>query len=768
MQLSNTRFAPLAMAVAACIGSSSLQAQNSGMIEEVIVTAQKRSQSLQEVPLAVSAFSEETLKQLHIGDTNDIFLYTPGLMSAPDYATAERIAIRGLGSEQFGYGFENHVGVFVDGVYQEGTQSGEFYDLERVEVIKGPVGALFGRSSIAGAISVTRNKPSDIFEASLDAGLGNLGRQSYTGVVNIPLTDKWAFRAAGKYEENDGYLNNIANGDDLGSTQVESSRLALRYHGDVVDATFSAVYEERADMPNISQTKSDMQNELIYGAPSTVFVLDPNADLSKAGAYDDYDVAASLRPSFTTRFNDWLAEINIAASDNLDVKLLTSYREYRSRYTEDFDANDVTDLTLSGPFSQNVDGEYFQQEAHFTYNTENDWVIQFGANYYHSEVEALTESVTSDTLMAGNAFFDPSLAGQTILQTELTETEGDYWGWSSFVDVTIPLTEALDLTVGARYTFDEKELTNYSPNPNNIPGNQGIVAGSNNIGFTSVPVSNEDDWSDTTVRAALNYQFNQDISFYVSYAQGYKSGGIDSFSYDIPDGSGFIPFAGQDVAAVGGIPKAVDPETSDSYEIGIKSYWLDQRVQFNASAFYYVFKDQQQLIQNGAALIVENVGEIEGKGLEAELRFLPVDNLDISMNVGYLDTETKENDSSPELVGEPAPRAPTWTTSLIATYTYPLESGASTYLNYSYSYQDEMRSDTNPDVPYVKSMELSNVRVGYQSADYKWDVSLYVNNLFDEFVYYDRRAADQVVFLQDQYRNIGRPRTWGVDVSYSF
>ncbi|GAB3114922.1 TonB-dependent receptor [Aestuariicella hydrocarbonica] len=772
MRKSTNRLLPqtLAVAVAACISSTTslVQASNSGMIEEVIVTAQKRAQSLQDVPLSVSAFSEQTLKDLHMGDANDIFLYTPGLVSAPDYATAERIAIRGLGSEQFGYGFENHVGVFVDGIYQEGTSAGEFYDLERVEVIKGPVGALFGRSAIAGAISVSRNKPGDQFEASLDVGLGNLGHQSYTGVINLPLTEQWSLRAAGKYDENDGYLHNIANGEDLGSTQVESSRLSLRYVGDVVDATFTAVYEERADMPNLSQTTSDILDESIYGFPATDFILDPAADLSLAGAYDDYDVAASLRPFFTTRFNDWIADINIAASDQLDIKLLTSYREVSSRYTEDFDANDVADLTSSGPFSQNVNGEYFQQEVHFTYTTEHNWVLLFGGNYYNSEVEAETFAVTSDTLMAGNAFWDPALLGQTILQSELGQTAGDYWGWSSFVDVTIPLTASLDLTLGARYTFDEKELTNFVPDPHTLPGNQGLVWSANNIGYTSAPVTNKDDWADSTVRAALNYQFNEDISFYASYAQGYKSGGIDTFSYAFADGVTFPTFVGEDITAYGGVPKAVDPETSDSYELGIKSYWLNQRVQFNAAAFYYVFKDQQQLVQDGAALIVENVGEVEGKGLEAEVRFLPTDNLDISVNLGYLDTNIKENDSSPELVGETTPRAPTWTSSLIATYTQPLNNGSAAYFTYSYSYQDEMRTDVNPQAPYVKAMELSNVRMGYQSADSKWDVSLYVDNLFDEFTYYDRRIADQVVFLQDQYRNIGRPRTWGLDVSYIF
>lgn len=757
----------LVVAIASTVLSVGLSAQGySGRaIEEVVVTAQKRPQTLQDVPLAVSAFSEETMKSLHFGDANDIFLYTPGLVSAPDFPTAERSAIRGLGSEQFGYGFVNHVGVFVDGVYQEGA--GEMYDVERVEVIKGPVGALFGRSSIAGAISITRNKPADEYDGSLDISLGELGRQSYTGVVNVPLTDNLFFRAAGKYEENDGYLNNIVTGEDLGSTQVEAMRMAFRFIGDNVDATLTASYEERADIPNIAQVTSSISDESYnIGTPfedSVVnFILDPTANLAYAGPFEEgYDVASSLKPKFTTRFHDLVADIEIDLSEDLTLKSLTNYRNHSSDYLEDFDGNAIADLSFFGPYGQDVVSDHVQQELHFSYTTENDWLFLFGSSYYKTDLEALTYNGISDTLGNFNGF-----ASGTIQREQLTTT-GDFSGWSTFADLTISLTDRLDLTLGARYTYDEKELTVFIQDPNTIAGNQTGGFGALTLGFigyTSVPIKTKDDWSDITGRLALNFTMTDDVSFYMAYSQGSKSGGIDAFSFTTDDG--FVPFFNDDLSAVNGAPKSVDPESSDSYELGMKSYWLDRRVQFNSSAFFYEFKDQQQLVAQGAALIVENVGLVAGSGIEADVRFLPTENLDVSLSAAYLDTEVKENDRNPSAVGSRTGRAPAWTGSVIATYTHPLPSGASLYSTFSHSYQGKMVTDAGG--PNLPPISISNIRLGYEPSEGRWGASLYVDNVFDEFVFYDQKSADGVGYLQDLRRQIGRPRTAGIDISYNF
>lgn len=768
----NSRYSKKALVLAmASFASSMGVSAMDGALEEIIVTAQKRPQTLQDVPLAVSAFSEDTMKSLHFGDANDIFLYTPGLVSAPDFATPERTAIRGLGSEQFGTGFVNHVGVFVDGVYQEGTQSAELYDVERVEVIKGPVGALFGRSSIAGAISVTRNKPNEEFEGSIDVGLGELGRQTFTGVVNVPLSDKVFFRAAGKDEQSDGYLYNVATGEDVGATQVESARMALRFAGDKVDATLTAVYEERADAPNIGHATSSIQEAPpVFGLyPLTSLIVDPAADLSAASPFgESYKINSDIRPEFNAEFYDIVADISVDVSDNLTVKSLTSYRELNNEYVEDFDNNAIPDLTYFGPFAAHTDADYFQQEFHFTFTTDADTVIQFGSNYYQTDVSTQIQTRISDSFGAAQAFWDPALLGQTIIQTERTNTEGDFWGWSAFADLTLAITDKLDLTFGARYTYDEKELEVFVEDPIGAPGNIGFPLLSGSVGYTSSPIKTEDDWKDTTVRVALNYTVDDDLSLYAAYAQGSKSGGIDSFSFLVPADSGFSPFYGEDLAAVGATPKSVDAESSDSVEFGIKSYWLDRRVQFNTSAFFYRFVDQQRLITQGAAQIVENVGEVEGYGVETDLRFLPTENWDVSVNFSWLDVEVIDDESNPANEGEPTSRAPEWTASLIATYTYPLTSGASLYSNFSHSYQGEMRTDENPLAPYVPAFNLSNLRFGYNSAEGNWGASVYINNLFDEFVYYDRRMADGAAALQDIRRNIGRPRTAGVDFNLSF
>lgn len=740
-------------------------------IERIMVSTQKRTQSLQDVPLSVTALSEKKLEELHLGDANDIFKFTPGLVSAPDYATAERTAVRGVGSEQFGYGFDNHVGTFIDGVYQTGVT--EFYDIAQVEVVKGPVGALFGRSSIAGAVSVTRNKPSEVTESRIKLGLGSLGHESATGMVNIPLTNNLYFRVAGKHERNDGYLHNVANDTDIGATGVDSIRAALRYQKEKLDATLTVLYEDREDMPNITRTVSSAADAVYlpgtpYEMPLLGLIVDQDIDITNLiGPFDgDYQVAASFTPYFTNVFRDVIADVQYEVSDNFSVKSLTNYRHSVGHYAEDFDANAVPDLTVTSPFMQSNDNEYFQQEIHFNYTTDDNWVFLFGSSYYKTKVDGYTYSETSDTMAAMNAFWNPELLGQTIIQSEYSNTDGEYSGWSGFLDVTIPLTEKLDLTVGGRYAHHEKAMTVYIQNPNAIDTNQGYVLGINFEGYTSTPVSNSDDWSGTTGRFALNYTLNKDVSFYASYAQGFKAGGIDSFAFDIPDGADYTPYSGMDIAAAGGKPASVDPESSDSYEMGVKSYLFGGYLQLNSSAFYYEFRDQQKLVQNGAALTVENIGKVVGQGLETEYRILPGGGWDISGSFAYLDAVAKEDESNEANVDEPIARSPKWTASLLVNYAYPLSSGE-IYGTYSFSYQDEMRTDADPEADYLPSFSLSNFRLGYMDDD-GWQVSAYVDNMFDKYVYYDYRQADGTVFLQDINRNISRPRTYGVEVSYAF
>lgn len=765
--------AGIAAVLAGPVGIQNVAAQT---LEEIVVTAQRREQSLQDVPLSVAAFSEDTLRSLSLNDGFDIFAYTPGLVSAPGYASPLRVAIRGVGSRQFGYSFDNPVGVFVDGVFQEGlATASEYYDIQRVEVIRGPVGALFGRSAIAGAISVTRNKPNEKTGGRLDAGIGEIGRESVTAVFNTPLSDNVYFRIAGKYDDTDGYLKNVTDGRKIGETSVKSVRAALRYLDDSLDATLTATYEDRRDLANMYQMTSPLTSGSFLGVPLQFLVLAGHEDLSQIQPFsgDTHKVAAiaGFEPKFDSDFFDITAEINYNFTEQLKLKSLTNYRDHDTHYAEDFGGTGVADLTFFGPFEQEFGGDLVQQEFHVSYTTDNNWELLFGASYYDKQVDAVNSSGISDgfgtfflinPLNPGGA--NAVAVGDTVIQTELTEVESSGSGWSAFFDLTVPLTERLDVIFGARHSYDEKDHEVFIPQLGTIPGNLPTALPIFLNPFTSVPVSESDDWSGTTVRAALSFDLFEDINLYASYAQGYKSGGIDNtLVYPV----GVFPPLADDAAAVGAVPTSVDEESSDSFELGMKSFWLDRRLQFNISGFYYEFEDQQRLEFVGGVLSVLNIGEVEGAGFEADLRVLPVDNLDISANIGYLHSEIKADEIVPGNVGERTEKSPEWSGSIVATYRYPFALGE-LYGTYSFTYQDSMRVSEIPTEPFLPSIELSNIRLGYESEGAKWGVSVYVNNLFDNFVYYDHRFADPAVDPTDRRNNLGYDRHAGMDVYFSF
>ncbi|WP_169711751.1 TonB-dependent receptor [Henriciella litoralis] len=738
------------------------------VIEKVVVVAQKRAQSAQDVPLAITAFTGEIVEDQHIGEFTDIFSFTPGLVSAPDYATSERTSIRGLGSAAFTFGFDPHVGVFVNGVHQgrNGAQTSALFDVERVEVVKGPVNALYGRSAIAGAINIINNEPVDAFEGDVQAEISERNGYDFTGVLNVPVTDNLYFRGGIHVDQQDGFYNNVANGETIGDTDSFAVRAAVKYEQNLWDAKLTVNYEDRTDVPNIHQATGSLADQTYFGFPLTDYILDPTLDTTNlAGPFgDNYNVATDLDPYIKTELFDITGEVNVELNDITSLKAITSYRDIESRYLEDYDGNAIPDLTYFGPYEQNSDQKVFQQEFQLLIEPANDWVWVLGASYFDEDLDGYIGSSWSETL---NYFSSPT----TLIQEEFGTTDGAFSGWSLFGDVTIPLGEKFELTVGGRYNYDKKRLTQYVPDPADLsifPNNNPYATAFNWPAIATTPVTSEADWDKVTWRAALSYAATDDLNFYASWAQGFKAGAIDALSFeaDVP-----IPaFAGVDVSdpTINGRPAVADPESSDSYEIGMKGMFFDNSVQLNTAAFYYVFEDQQQLVSQGASYIVQNVGEVVGQGLEAEVRWLPTNRLDLSATLALLDTEIKEDEFNPANVGTPKARSPEVTASLIATYTIPLESGAEVFINGSYSYQDEMRVSGNPDSPYIPSYSLVNGRIGYDSVD-DWGVSLFVENLTDEFVYYSLIESNGFGnTIQDTRFNFGQPRTFGASIYYRF
>src|SRR5688572_9184769 len=313
-------------------------------LEEVVITAQKRQQSLQDVPLSVSAFTGEMLSEGRMADIRAVVDFTPGFSGNTADGFTDALSMRGISTNDFGIGGDPSVAVFVDGIWagRTGGVMTSMYDVERVEVVKGPQGTLFGRNSIAGAVSILTNKPDSEYGASAELSLAEHEEIEAIGMLNIPLNDEWAMRVAGYYLENDGYLTNLSGGDDLGYHEVSSGRVSLRYSGESVDATLVTSYEDREQDPSV------------YWVPAAgLDDEEVDTDLGDDGINESDVLDARL-----------LLEWSLAG--DYTVSSLTGYKSFNFHYLEDYDGGPerVND------YRQFNDVEYWSKE--FRLNSPSD------------------------------------------------------------------------------------------------------------------------------------------------------------------------------------------------------------------------------------------------------------------------------------------------------------------------------------------------------------------------------------------------------------
>jgi iron complex outermembrane receptor protein len=350
--LHHRRLLSLAIGTALSLASAGLLAQP--QIEEIMVTAQKREQSLQDVPVAVSAFSGNFIAETRIGDIRGLVDLTPGFNGRTEDSFIDALAIRGIVTNDFGIGGDPSIPIFFDGVWQgrNGGVQMNFYDIERVEVVKGPQATLFGRNAIAGAVSILSNKPIDEFEAEVTAGIGNYGHYDLHGMVNIPLSDMWAYRGNVYVNSDDGWLENLAGGDDLGYREQYSTRHQLKYSGEELEGMIEFIYEDRQQDPSV------------YWDPQIGLDEDEvDTDLGDKG----YDRSEILNINATL---DW--DINDAYS----LHSITGYKTYKFDYLEDYDARPER----INHYGQYNDIDYYSQEFRLNFSGDSvNWFVGAGA-----------------------------------------------------------------------------------------------------------------------------------------------------------------------------------------------------------------------------------------------------------------------------------------------------------------------------------------------------------------------------------------------------
>lgn len=764
-------------ALAAAIGAAVIAVSagaSAAEIEEVTVTAQMRAESLKDVPMAVSAFTGDTVKNSNLNDFKDLFALTPGVSGETNDSFFDAVSVRGVNNNSFGSGSDPALGVFLDGVYQSRTgATPSMYDLERVEVVKGPQGTLFGRNTASGAISMVSRKPGDSFAGEVSVGAGQYGRQEFEGSLDMPLGDNLAVRIAGMHQQEDGHVENLAGGRDLGASETDAMRFTAVYDGlQNTTVTLMAQYEDR------------VSDGTIYRA------------LDTEGDYDQvYNDVQGLDES---EIGDVILTVEHDLAGGSTLTSITGYKTHNYTYVEDFDgtANPVD------TYVRDQSGDFFSQEFRLTSNNSGIFNYVLGASYYQEDLKAafagidhedfICDGIYADEWEEGLDTFDTcaSLPQEVIdeafgfegepweyapgmLSIEAADTVGDYSGWGVFVNTTFDFTDTTSLGLGLRYTRDEKTYSVDSPWPDTWTGGWNYQSM-----YTDGPITGDNTWSNVSGRATLTHHFNDAVTGYASVATGYKSGGFDYLSYHITDpayGSDedsqyeWLDEQGYEVNADNAEPSRFDEENVLSYELGLKARLLDNRLALNAAAFQYTYEDLQQAFFVGAAAITRNVGESTGQGLEVDARWLITDNLDLYLGMAWLDTEFTGAPAEfcEDCDGNEMAFSPNFSSATVLTYHQQTGLGEIRY-SAEYTFTGEQWSDLeNTEAVKLDSRDTFNLRVALTSADDSWTAGLYAENLFNE-EYYNWGYAEALYNLPATKTDPSRGRVVGANLAYRF
>ncbi len=813
----NYRKSLLALAVTSILGTNVAAAEEAASEVkkakndyEVIVVTQKRVQTLKEVPVSVSAFGEDFLNDFNVTNAVDLAKYTPGLNGGSENDSyIDTIGIRGIVTSDYGIGGDASIGLYLDGVYQgrSGGSLSSFFDMSRVEVAKGPQGTLFGRNAASGAISMYTNEAVDATEGSAEFGIGSDSMYEFTGVYNTTLSDDAFIRFAAYHQSADNFVENTEGGT-LRDKDVTALRVNFTYEGWTdSQLKLSLNYEDR------EQDGGVYRSVWQEGDKRTI-----SSDLGDEG-HDIAEVFAA-----TMDFTHDFGAVTFLSQ--------TAIKNNTWNYLEDYDG---TAMPL-GNYSQNDDNEYISQEFRITSNTDSDvfWFIGVSAyqekvnSYFYNgydddafcaqlpNLEEWDQSMASHTSQPENYYADchefmvdgwyeldfvddAAEIAELVADEEIPapgegvngvkeeiNARGTNSGYGIYGDITWSMTERTDLTLGGRFSYDNKEFALNLPEPDGWLGHYWLV-GAHTGGQW---IEQEQDWSEFTPRIALNHKLTNDINVYANYSRGYKAGGFNTFAFNInfqdwtgydadeewfdyePDGT--IDEIDKEFWASelygGELPEgstlaSYEPEIVDSYEIGMKGEFLDNALKINVGAYYYDYQDFQGLFaQNGGALI-KNIGQAEGQGVEFDITYLPTDNLRLFLASAFQNSEVVDGEDldGSSLAGKKL-AAPEVTISFVGSYYWYLDSDIDLALQVSYSWQSETFGDEfmgGNDIYAQQSYGLLGTQ--FSATGEYWAVSAYINNLTDE-EYFDSGLDDTGI----NHFGIGRGVNGGVKVKYSF
>jgi iron complex outermembrane receptor protein len=617
-------------------------------IQSVVVTAQSRKQFVQDVPMTMQVLTAKDIDNIGAKDLADLNGYVPGLVVDAIEPTQPGFGIRGVNAADFGIATDSPVGIYVDSVYTGKTGGAlmNFIDIQRIEVVKGPQGTLFGRNSAAGAIAITTNEPGKDLDAAGHLKLGKFGRANADVMMNLPISDTLAARLVAVRSGSEGWADNTATGKKSGGDKDWATRLSLRkdFGGDA-KLVFSWEHE------NMEQ----------YGRPAFGVIKDPSLPLGGyTGVYNAAYTANFVNPFDAPLANDQQgsegrkfdgATLRVEAPlAGMTFSSTSAYRRFATHNLTDNDGGARQDLQLTTLDAKRAHS--FQQEFKLSGKTDKlDWIagLSFYHNNEHQDAGAYVSTGTLDTLSqfgGGDPNFAtlfgglaaaglPGVSPSTTFSWDETHySDVKTKSASIYGDTIWHLTAATNLTAGLRYTQDKKQMTWYvpgrvSPQLDNFLNSFGPLAGLNAASFpsnvifgtaaqlASSPVTRSKDWTDFSPRLVLDHKLDKDTLLFTSIARGYQAGGFNIFTPPNP----------ASVTAIGRDP-SFEPEKMTNFEAGVKMSLPALKATVNASLFAYKFKNLQdvQLYSVGSLPtynVVSSDQKAQGLDLDGRMRITP-------------------------------------------------------------------------------------------------------------------------------------------------
>ena len=752
-------FAALLLAVSGNAGAEET-AGTGGAIEEIVVTAQKRAQSIQDVHISMNAFTQEDLDDLGWTDITQVANQSPNLDIKYVWGNSMPVyTIRGVGMQSFQASDTPSVGLFIDEVFQTSmaVMGAHLFDIERVEVIKGPQGDVFGRNTNGGAVSYFTRKPSREADGYVRASYGRWDRSEVQAAVGGPIGETLSGRVSVmSMQQSDGWVYNRTTGNSVGEVDILSARAQLLWEpSDDLSVNVKLfgsrdrsqpVYFQHVgfrDKDNIGQLcQAYLEGRL---DPHTCVSFDGYSDTDGDPYAGDYtnDPSTFINEDETLKNDNWGGAITVEKDfGNISLLSVTSYQEYDRWQPKESDG--TPSLYVDFLFTSQIFA--FSQEVRFTSNYDGpfNWIV--GANYGRDEVAELPGRI---------GYVEDYLNGWRI---DLTY-EQDRENVAAYGQFSVDLGEKFRISAGGRVlrddvTFQQSVQLYIPPSGPVILSNmlpRTIVAPDGSI----EELDGKLDDTAVTWRVAVDFVPNDNIMLYGSVATGYKPGGFNGgFNLNPLQ---YLPFYEEEVTA---------------FEIGLKSTLANGRAIFNAAAFTYDYDGLQAATARVYNQVVfnslDNLAEADVEGFEADLHLRPIDALDIKLGVSVLDT--KNNDPRANFDGPRGisprrlPNSPENTFNAAATYTIPLTNGGSIRLFADYYYQGEHWKDTVNILPMRVKQDQLNARFTYVSASGNWDIGAWVRNLTNETWVTD--TLTDPVALGWGVWVYGPPRSFGVTANW--